>query len=160
MSQLSVTAALQYGLVSPKGTQEGEEYMPSKIHQAAVTPYHEPQGSSGGETQDTGSIAETHTKGVISASSDSCIFPGLLFCFGLIAWSWLILCDPMDSCKSTRIFCPWDSPGKNTLVGCHFPLHPMHRKALNSLTWGIWFYFIANNLLMSRLHALCRKTSM
>ena len=27
MSQLSVIAALQYELVSPKGTQEGEEYL-------------------------------------------------------------------------------------------------------------------------------------
>ena len=22
---------------------------------------------------------------------------------------------------SARLFCPWDSPGKNTRVGCHFP---------------------------------------
>ena len=28
----------------------------------------------------------------------------------------LPLCDPMDY---TRLFCPWDSPGKNTGVGCH-----------------------------------------
>ena len=25
--------------------------------------------------------------------------------------------------KSTRLFCPWDVPGKNTGVGCHFLLH-------------------------------------
>ena len=25
---------------------------------------------------------------------------------------------PMDA-KSTRLFCPWNSPGKNTGVGCH-----------------------------------------
>ena len=31
------------------------------------------------------------------------------------------LCDPMDA-KSTRLFCPWNSPGKNTGVGCHFLL--------------------------------------
>ena len=29
--------------------------------------------------------------------------------------SCLILCDPMDY----RLFCPWDSPGKNTGVSCH-----------------------------------------
>ena len=23
---------------------------------------------------------------------------------------------------ATRLFCPWDFPGKNTAVGCHFPL--------------------------------------
>ena len=28
------------------------------------------------------------------------------------------LCDRMD-CKSTRLLCPWDSPGKNTGMGCH-----------------------------------------
>ena len=26
------------------------------------------------------------------------------------------LCDPMDPAK---VHCPWDSPGKNTGVGCH-----------------------------------------
>ena len=25
--------------------------------------------------------------------------------------------------QPTRLFCPWDSPGKNTGVGCHFLLH-------------------------------------
>ena len=31
------------------------------------------------------------------------------------------LCDPIDgSPPGSR---PWDSPGKNTGVGCHFPLH-------------------------------------
>ena len=28
------------------------------------------------------------------------------------------LCNPMDS-EPTRLLCPWDSPGKNTGVGCH-----------------------------------------
>ena len=32
------------------------------------------------------------------------------------------LCDPIDS---TRLPCPWDSPGKNTGVGCHFLLQCM-----------------------------------
>ena len=158
MSQLSVIAALQYESVSPKDTQGGE-YLPSKICQAAVTPYSKPRGSSGCETQDIGSIAEMHMKGMVSVRSDSRIFPGMLLCFGSVAWSCLTLCDPMNSCKPTRIFCPWDSPGKNTGVGCHFPLHPMHRKALNSLTWDIWFSSITNNLLMFRLSALCCKTS-
>ena len=26
--------------------------------------------------------------------------------------------------QPTRLSCPWDSPGKNTGVGCHFLLHP------------------------------------
>ena len=33
----------------------------------------------------------------------------------------LTLCDPID-CSSTRLFCPWGSPGKSTGVGCHFLL--------------------------------------
>ena len=36
------------------------------------------------------------------------------------AQSCLTLCDPMD-CKSTRLLCPWDFPGKNTGVVCHAP---------------------------------------
>ena len=31
------------------------------------------------------------------------------------------LCDP-DGLEPTRLLCPWDSPGKNTGVGCHFLL--------------------------------------
>ena len=30
-------------------------------------------------------------------------------------------CDPIDG-KPTRLPRPWDSPGKNTGVGCHFLL--------------------------------------
>ena len=36
---------------------------------------------------------------------------------------------------------------------------PIHRKALNSLTWFICFSLINNNLLMFSLSALCYKTS-
>ena len=32
----------------------------------------------------------------------------------------LTLCDPID--EPTRLLRPWDSPGKNTGVGCHFLL--------------------------------------
>ena len=35
----------------------------------------------------------------------------------LVAQALLTLCEPMD--YSTRPLCPWDSPGKNTGVGCH-----------------------------------------
>ena len=33
----------------------------------------------------------------------------------------MILYDMMD-CSSTRLPCPWNSPGKNSGVGCHSPL--------------------------------------
>ena len=29
------------------------------------------------------------------------------------------LCDPRDVWQPTRLTRPWDSPGKNTGVGCH-----------------------------------------
>ena len=31
--------------------------------------------------------------------------------------------------QPTRLHCPWDSPGKNTGVGCHFPLQCMKVKS-------------------------------
>ena len=34
----------------------------------------------------------------------------------------LTLCDPIDG-RTTRLPHPWDSPGKNTGVGCHCLLH-------------------------------------
>ena len=37
---------------------------------------------------------------------------------------------------------------------------PIYRKALNSLTWVIWFSLIDNNVLMFRLPAICCKTSL
>ena len=35
----------------------------------------------------------------------------------------------------TRLLCPWDSPGKNTAVGCHAILHVVR---CNSLVLQIW----------------------
>ena len=54
--------------------------------------------------------------------TDSLHFPSR--CFGpmfrvskvLVAQSCLILWDPLDP---GRLLCPWNSPGKNTGVGCH-----------------------------------------
>ena len=41
-------------------------------------------------------------------------------CVLLVVQSSLTLCDPMDC--SPPVLCPWNSPGKNTGVGCHFLL--------------------------------------
>ena len=41
--------------------------------------------------------------------------------------SCLTLCDPIDG--SPPGSCPWDSPGKNTGVGCHFLLQFMKVKS-------------------------------
>ena len=38
-----------------------------------------------------------------------------------VTQSCVILCDPMD-CSPARLLCPWDFPGWNTAVGCHFLL--------------------------------------
>ena len=38
------------------------------------------------------------------------------------------LCDPIDG-TPTRLRRPWDSPGKNTGVGCHFLLQCMKVKS-------------------------------
>ena len=45
MTQSSATPALQCELVSPKGTQEGEEYLWSSNNQMAATPYGKPKGA-------------------------------------------------------------------------------------------------------------------
>ena len=39
---------------------------------------------------------------------------------GLVSKLCLTFADPLD-CSSPRLLCPWDSPGKNTGVGCHPP---------------------------------------
>ena len=45
------------------------------------------------------------------------------------------LCDPTDwTMQPTRLPCPWDSPGKNTGVGCHFLLQYMKVKKVKSLS--------------------------
>ena len=39
------------------------------------------------------------------------------------------LCDPIDGSSPIRLPCPWDSPGKNTGVGCHLLLQCMKVKS-------------------------------
>ena len=36
--------------------------------------------------------------------------------------------------QATRLLHPWDSPGKNTGVGCHFPLQCMKVKSESEVT--------------------------
>ena len=40
-------------------------------------------------------------------------------CVCVCAQACLTLCNPMD-CSLPRLLCPWNSPYKNTGVGCHF----------------------------------------
>ena len=46
--------------------------------------------------------------------------------------SCLTLCDPHRQ-QPTRLPCPWDSPGKNIGVGCHFLLQCMKVKSESEL---------------------------
>ena len=56
--------------------------------------------------------------------------------------SYLTLCDPMDYMPS-RFLCPWDSPGKNAVVGCH---------ALPQILQGIFLTQGSNPHLLCLLH--------
>ena len=60
-----------------------------------------------------------------------------------------------------RILAPdsWGAYQRNDFSEPRLLHLPIHRKALNSLTWDIWFPLINNNLLMFRLPALSCKTS-
>ena len=75
---------------------------------------------------------DTHTKHA------SC--PQLLSCVQLFVTPWTV---------PTRVLCPWDSPGKNTGVGCHallqgiFPIQEsnLHLLHLLALAGGFFFFF-------------------
>ena len=59
------------------------------------------------------------------------------------AQSCLILCNSMDF-SPPGLLCPWDSPGKNTGVGCHFLLQRIfwiqgwNPRLLFYRRWGFW----------------------
>ena len=53
----------------------------------------------------------------------------------------------------------WGAYQRNDFSEPRFLHLPIQGKALNSLTWVIWFSFIYDNLLIFRLPALCCKTS-
>jgi len=70
----------------------------------------------------------------------------------LVAKSCLTLLWPRD-CNHARLLCPWDSPGKNTGVGCHFLLqgifptqqsnsHLLHCRGI-PYHWATWEALIA-----------------
>ena len=55
----------------------------------------------------------------------------------LVAQSSLTLHDTMD-CSLPRLVCPWDSPGKNTGVGCHALLQgSIPTQGSNPVDWAI-----------------------
>ena len=78
------------------------------------------------------------------SATRECAIECVCVCVWPVAHSYPALCDLTDC--SPRLLCPWDFPGKNTGVGCHFLLpeifptqrsnlhlfHLLHRQA-NSL---------------------------
>ena len=63
----------------------------------------------------------------------------LFFSHWVVSW---LFCDPMD-CSPRRLICPWQFPGKNTGVGCHFLLQwifPMQGSHPCLLHW-IWILY-------------------
>ena len=55
----------------------------------------------------------------------------------LVAKLFPTFCDP-QGLEATRLLCPWDFPGKNTRVGCHFFLQgtlPTQKSNLHLLHW-------------------------
>ena len=72
-------------------------------------------------------------------------------CYCLVAKSCLTLCNPLNY-RPTRLLCPWDFPGNNIGVGCHFLLqgifpaqelnpHLLHWQ-VDSLPWATWEAYI------------------
>ena len=56
-----------------------------------------------------------------------------------VTQSWLTLCDPCGLWPA-RLLCPWDFPGQNTGVGCHFLLQgifPTKGLNLRLLPWQV-----------------------
>ena len=56
-----------------------------------------------------------------------------------VAQSWPTLCDPCGLWPA-RLLCPWDFPGQNTGVGCHFLLRglfPTQGLNLHLLPWQV-----------------------
>ena len=66
----------------------------------------------GGMIWETSVATYTHAAAAAAKSLQSC----------------LTLCDPHRQ-QPTRLLCSWDSPGKNTGVGCHFLLQCMKVKS-------------------------------
>ena len=107
LSQSLVILALQCEMVSPKGTQEGEECLWSNSHQTAAT-----------------------------------------------LW-WAI---GSSGCEKHRILVSdsWDTYERNGFSNEPRLLNlPIHRKALNSLTWDIWFPLIHKNSFNIQTTCLC-----
>ena len=60
----------------------------------------------------------------------------LVYCIGVfLFWLASVMSDSVQPHRQqpTRLLCPWDSPGKNTGVGCHFLLQCMKVKSQSEI---------------------------
>ena len=72
-------------------------------------------------------------------------------CCAWLLQSFLTLCDPVNF-EPASFLCPWDSPGKNTAVGCRFlfqGIFPTQEWKLRLLCWQ------ADSLPLSNLGCWC-----
>ena len=79
------------------------------------------------------------------------IFGLLCLCTLLLLFRHSVLsdsCDLMD-CSSPRLLCPWDFPGNNTGVGCHFLLLGIFLTQGSNLCLLLWQ--VEDSLLLSHL---------
>ena len=84
-------------------------------------------------------VTNSHSSGGLSNSLFISAYL-LCCCSCLVAKSCPTLCDPMD-CSPPRLLCPWNSPGKNAGVGCHFLLQgiePRDRTFIFCLAGGFF----------------------
>ena len=85
-----------------------------------------------------------------------CVCVRVHVCVCPVTQSCLTLCESMD-CYSIRLLCPWDFPGKNTGVSCHFPLQGIFpTQGLNPCLLCL-LHWQADSLLLSHLgrHVRC-----
>ena len=64
---------------------------------------------------------------------------GVPWVLGRFSHVQFFLCDPTDCMQPARLFCPWDSPGKNTRVDCHALLQGWNPSVLSPALAGGFF---------------------
>ena len=111
VTSLSVLSRLDLQLLSKLHTKNNAEFLLSLLQLGLIV--RENQGM----TQQTRKIpGETCCRSVQARACLLC--PG---CRVAVVQLHRTLCNPMDSAR-TRLLCPWDFPGKDIGMGCHFLL--------------------------------------
>ena len=72
-----------------------------------------------------------------------------MFHFESVYVSQLCLTLQSHGLQTVRFLCPWNSPGKNTRVACHFFLHIM---SLRVMKLGVPFKFVVLPVPLCSIH--------